>query len=56
VTDEVAREGVLLQQDTYFQAPHGRLKQVARLRQAFEIEDADLVGGSYCDLASERTS
>jgi hypothetical protein len=28
----------------------------ARLRQAFEIEDADLVGGSYCDLVSERTS
>lgn len=30
--------------------------QVARLRQAFEIADADLVGGSYCDLASEGTS
>jgi adenylate cyclase class 2 len=30
--------------------------QVARLRQAFEIEDADLVGGSYCDLVSERMS
>lgn len=30
--------------------------QVARLRQAFEIEDADLVGGSYCDLVSEKTS
>lgn len=30
--------------------------QVARLRQAFGIEDADLVGASYCDLVSERTS
>ena len=28
--------------------------QVARLRQAFEIEDANLVGASYCDLVSER--
>jgi len=30
--------------------------QVARLRQAFEIDDGDLVGGSYCDLVSESTS
>jgi predicted adenylyl cyclase CyaB len=30
--------------------------QVARLRQAFEIEHAALVGASYCDLVSERTS
>jgi predicted adenylyl cyclase CyaB len=25
--------------------------QVKRLRQAFEIGDADVIGGSYCDLA-----
>ncbi|MFP5389319.1 MAG: class IV adenylate cyclase [Thermoleophilia bacterium] len=30
--------------------------QVARLRQAFEIEDVDLVSASYCDLVSESTS
>jgi hypothetical protein len=24
--------------------------RVNRLRQAFEVEDADLIGGSYCDL------
>ena len=26
-------------------------KRVETLRQAFEIDDADLIGGSYCDLA-----
>jgi adenylate cyclase, class 2 len=30
--------------------------QVERLRQAFVIDDADLVSGSYCDFASERRS
>jgi predicted adenylyl cyclase CyaB len=29
--------------------------QVKRLRQAFEIEEADLVGGSYCDLIMSAT-
>jgi predicted adenylyl cyclase CyaB len=29
--------------------------QVKRLRQAFEIEEADLVGGSYCDLIVSAT-
>jgi len=30
--------------------------QVARLREAFEIEDADLVAGSYCDAAGEPSA
>ena len=28
--------------------------QVMSLRQAFEIDEADLVAGSYCDMASPR--
>lgn len=30
--------------------------QAKSLRQAFEIEEADLVGGSYCDLMMSRAT
>lgn len=57
--DQVAGLGDFIEFEALADATSGlshQEGQVARLRLAFEIEDADLVGGSYCDLASEETS
>ena len=57
--DQVAGLGDFIEFEAIADATSDLSRQeakVARLRQAFEIGDADLVGGSYCDLASEGTS
>lgn len=57
--DQVAGLGDFIEFEAIADAtgnPSHQEVQVARLRQTFEIEDADLVGGSYCDLVSEGAS